>query len=402
MLPSAIVVLESLPLNPSGKVDRKALPDSDNTEMRTYVPPSTEEGKLLAEIWQEVLGIERVGETDNFFALGGDSLLCLKVMSRMNSLGSMKFHFKIRDLMERPTIAALLQLEPQNQDGPYMPLILNLPHKKTKNRSLFCIHGGSGTVFDYQPLARHLQGKWNVYGLPSRMLTNPAHRDISLDQMAADYCQIIRRVQPEGPYHLLGWSLGGTLAAMIAAFLEADAQSVSFLGLVDSFIPGNVERSNDDWHADFLDFLSIVIPGSKPGDVMNTSLWGVESEKTIISLLEHLISAEQTRDTRTPGYADMGADQLARIFIVTRRLKALALQAPVLNSLQVQPTCWWIAERSSSDRLALALQIEQNKLQSIEVDADHFAIVRHNALLVGVESALENFLPTTMETEMAL
>ncbi|SOD42119.1 non-ribosomal peptide synthetase [Nitrosovibrio sp. Nv4] len=408
MLPSAIIVLESLPLNPSGKVDRKALPDSDYTEMGTYVPPSTEEGRLLAEIWQEVLGIERVGETDNFFALGGDSLLCLKVMSRMSSLGSIKFNFKIRDLMERPTIATLLQLEPQNQNGPYMPLTLNLSHKKTETRSLFCVHGGSGTVFDYQPLARHLQGKWNVYGLPSRMLTDPAHRDISLDRMAADYCQSIRRVQPEGPYHLLGWSLGGALAAMIAAFLEADAQSVSFLGLVDPFIPGNAERGNDDWQADFLDFLSVVIPGSETGDVMNAALWGVESEKTIISVLEHLISAEQmrkreqTRGARTPGYADMGAEQLAQIFIVTRRLKALAWQAEALNPLQVQPVCWWAAERTSSDRLALASQIDQDKLQSIEVDTDHFAIVRHNALLLGVESALEDSLPTPMETEMAL
>ncbi|HEU4853685.1 MAG TPA: hypothetical protein VFS89_00130, partial [Nitrosospira sp.] len=66
------------------------------------------------------------------------------------------------------------------------------------------------------------------------------------------------------------------------------------------------------------------------------------------------------------------------------------------------PVCWWVAERTSADRLALALQIDQNKLQSIEVDTDHFAIVRHNALLLGVESALEDLLPTSMETEMAL
>jgi amino acid adenylation domain-containing protein/non-ribosomal peptide synthase protein (TIGR01720 family) len=409
MLPSAIVVLESLPLNPSGKVDRKALPEPGKTGAEAHVPPSTQEARLVAEIWREVLGIERVGETDNFFALGGDSLSCLKVMSRMRALGNDRFDFKLRDLMQRPTIAALLGLETPGQDEAQAPLALNLPSERSCPRPLFCIHGGLGTVFDYQPLARRLQGKWMVYGFPCRMLTDPTHHDTSLEQMAADYCRMIRRVQPEGPYHLLGWSLGGTLAAIIAAFLEADAQAVAFLGLIDSFVPGDVEPGNDDWRLDFADFVSVVIPGLKPEDIMDAvSADNVESEQAIAALLEGLISAEQMRKregggcAEPQGYADMGAEQLARMFIVGRQLKFLSLRTPALSPLQTQATCWWIAARPLSDRRALALQIDQDERRSIELDADHFAVMRDKALLLGVESALEDFLLAPMEAEIVL
>ncbi|MDQ3187077.1 MAG: AMP-binding protein, partial [Pseudomonadota bacterium] len=405
MRPAHIITLASLPRLPSGKLDRHALPEPGAIAVDTYRAPSTRQASLLAAIWQEVLGVARVGETDNFFALGGDSLSSLKMMARMRNLPEAKFDFKLRDLMQRPTIAGLLGLDTldiQAAEGAQALLALNLPCEE-KAGAVFCIHAGLGTVFDYQPLARQLQGKRTVYGLPCRMLADPAHRDISLDQMAADYCRVLRRIQPEGPYHLLGWSLGGTLAAMIAAFLEADAQTVAFLGLIDSFIPGIEQPQLNDWRGDFSDFVSVVIPGATLGDVIRDDSSGDEeppepkqpSEQTIASLLEQLISAEQIRartgeggNTEAGGYADMEAEELARIFIVAHQLKALSLQASALSPLQVQATCWWAATRPPSDRLALALQIDQDKLRSIEVDADHFAIVRTESLLLEVESTL--------------
>src|SRR5690606_1786448 len=128
---------------------------------------------------------------------------------------------------------------------------------------LFCTHGGTGTVFDYQPLARRLQGNRTVYGLPCRMLVAPGHRDPSRQQMAEDYCSMSRAVQPEGLYHLLGWSLGGTLAAMVARLLEARSERVAFLALIDPFISGIGESGPDDWQQDFSDFVSVVLPEAK-------------------------------------------------------------------------------------------------------------------------------------------
>ncbi len=413
MVPAHILMLETLPRLPSGKLNRDGLPEPGAVAGDIYRVPSTPEARLLAQIWQEVLGVERVGETDNFFALGGDSLSSLKVMARMRNVPGAKFDFKLRDLMQRPTIADLLGLGTQAPAETQALLLLNQPGEKAKAEPLFCIHAGFGTVFDYQPLARQLHGKRTVYGLPSRMLANPAHCDTSLAQMAADYCQIIRQMQPEGPYHLLGWSLGGTLAAMIAASLEAEAQTVAFLGLIDPFIPDVDEPEPDDWRQDFFDFVSVALPGAKIEGVgsvySNENLTSVEqpSEQIIASLLEALISAEQARrgtggsnSAEVGGYADMGAGELARIFTVARHLKALAAQAPSLSRLNIPPSCWWVAARPLSDRLALAQQIDQVESVSNEINTDHFAIVRASPLLLGIKSALENlysqstFLPT--------
>ena len=247
--------------------------------------------------------------------------------------------------MQRPTIAGLLGLDVEASDKTQPLLLLNQRDEKVKVEPLFCIHAGLGTVFDYQPLARHLQGKRTVYGIPCRMLSDPGHRDTSLAQMAADYVQIIRRAQPEGPYHLSGWSLGGTLAAMMAALLEAEGQEVAFLGLIDPFIPGMGETGPDDWRQDFSDFVSVVLPGAKIDDAdgvfpdgnQKSCLQSSEqpSEGALAGLLDELISAGQKPEGTTKSnngegdsYADMGASELARIFSVGRHLKALAAQAP--------------------------------------------------------------------------
>ncbi|MEO9061203.1 MAG: amino acid adenylation domain-containing protein, partial [Nitrosospira sp.] len=398
MLPAHIMMLALLPRLPSGKLDRNALPEPGAATGLTYRTPSTDQARMLAKIWQGVLGVERIGETDNFFAMGGDSLSSLKVMARMRNLPDAGFNFKLRDLMQRPTIASLLGLEANAQEGAHALLALNRPSGKAA--PLFCIHAGLGTVFDYQPLARQLQGIRTVYGLPCRMLADPAHCDGSLEQMAADYCRMIRRIQPEGPYHLLGWSLGGTLAAMIATFLEADAQTVAFLGLVDLFIPGIEQPEPDDWRRDLSDFISVIFPGVRLDEVIVSSpsadmesVGSADTERTAIRLLEHVLASEPIRERGggnqgIESYAGMGAAELAHTFTVARRLKALSLQATGLSALQGRATCWWAAERSSPDRHALALQIDQHALCSIEIEANHFAIVRNELLLRGVESVL--------------
>nr|WP_245213874.1 alpha/beta fold hydrolase [Pseudomonas aeruginosa] len=102
---------------------------------------------------------------------------------------------------------------------------------------LFCVHAGFGTVFDYEPLARRLNGRRSVLAIQARSLLDPNWRDASLQRMAEDYVALIRQRQAEGPYHLLGWSLGGTLGMLMAAELERQGQQVAFLGLLDSYVP---------------------------------------------------------------------------------------------------------------------------------------------------------------------
>jgi thioesterase domain-containing protein len=104
-------------------------------------------------------------------------------------------------------------------------------------KTLFCLHPGYGLVSEFGPLARQLNGIATVYGVQSPMFSEPAWRMSSFDAMAADYADRIRRIQPEGPYHLLGWSFGGRLAVSIACHLEAQRCEVAFVGLVDIVAP---------------------------------------------------------------------------------------------------------------------------------------------------------------------
>jgi hypothetical protein len=239
---------------------------------------------------------------------------------------------------------------------------------------------------------------------------------------------MLRHIQPRGPYHLLGWSLGGTLAAKIAALLEADGQTVAFLGLIDPFIPHTgQELQLDDWRQDFSDFMSVVIPDLKPAEVMgliagdfheHAELVGSAqpSAKEVRNLLEYVISAEKRRIRErgvaavgtgrydavgAGGYAAIGADELAHIFTVGRHLKTLSLQSTELSPLRVRPACWWVAARPLSDRLALARQTGHDILHADDIDEDHFAIVRADSLLLLIESTLRTTLTVSVEKAIA-
>ncbi|HWV17360.1 MAG TPA: amino acid adenylation domain-containing protein, partial [Rhodocyclaceae bacterium] len=377
MVPAHFVTLDALPRLASGKLDRHALPAATIESRESYVAPSTPEAQQIADIWREVLGVERVGQTDNFFALGGDSLLSLKAIARMRGLRPPEAAFKLRDLMQRPTIAALLGL-----DAPAPRTLLPMNGGGAKP-PLFCIHAGMGTVFDYQPLAQRLEGWAAVFGLPCRMLSDAAHRDTSLAQMAADYCRILREAQPRGPYRLFGWSLGGALAALIAAQLEADGECVDFLGLVDPYVPGT-EGGLLDWHVELADFMNVVAPGAHAA-VGDIDCAAGEAE------LAELIAAVLSRSEGASAYAEMEPGMLARLFMVGCHLKVLSLEAAPLLSLSVQPCVWWARERPQAARSALAFQLAQALAEDradaptvITLDAGHFDIVQSVALIDAV------------------
>jgi hypothetical protein len=207
----------------------------------------------------------------------------------------------------------------------------------------------------------------------------------------------------------------------VAALLEAESKVVMFLGLIDPFIPLAEQAHIDDWQKDFCDFVSAVIPGVKADEVIRKlankgndvdasengqSVSDQVSIRITTGLLEYFISkqakahAKDRFQTGAEDYADMGAEELARIFSVARHLEAISSRALGLNPLRVRPICWWVAERPISDRLALASQIKQDKLHSAEINADHFGIVRSKSLLLILESALMGMTAVSHE-EMA-
>ncbi|MCI0592382.1 non-ribosomal peptide synthetase [Chromohalobacter sp.] len=387
MVPGAIMELATLPLTANGKVDRKALPEPGLPSGSHYELPQGEKEEALASIWAEVLGIERVGRHDNFFELGGDSLTSLKVLSRIGILREPRLDFKLLDLMQKPTIAELLGGGKESSVPRKEALPLN---SECQDQSpLFCIHAVMGTVFDYQPLARCLQGTCTVYGLPCRMLTDVQHCDMSLEAMAEDYMETIRRIQPSGPYRLLGWSLGGALATMVAARLEEQGQEVSLLALVDPFIPRTSKEGQDDWQQDFAAFVSAILPGREPEreHVCDMTPADEPSETEVAHRLERLISSKgvQLRE----GYDALDREELARIFCVARHLKRLSLRTSSLPALDCAVDCWWAAERPWEDRQALEEQMSRIPGSSFESTRDHFSIMTDDTVLLQLQERLQ-------------
>ncbi|HEX3129216.1 MAG TPA: amino acid adenylation domain-containing protein [Thermoanaerobaculia bacterium] len=232
MVPGRFLFLESMPLSPTGKVDRRALrrldlaPDlgADRMEPRDLFELE------LARIWQEVLGVPRIGVRDDFFALGGHSLLAVRLMSRVQERFGRELPLSI--LFQEGTIEGLAALLRSGEAE--LPSCLVPIQPSGSAAPFFCVHPAGGDVLCYAALARHLGADQPFYGLQSRGLASDEEPVERLPEMAALYLDEIRRVQPSGPYRLGGWSLGGVIAFEMARQLVERGEEVALLAILDS------------------------------------------------------------------------------------------------------------------------------------------------------------------------
>jgi amino acid adenylation domain-containing protein/non-ribosomal peptide synthase protein (TIGR01720 family) len=381
MVPARILVLERFPLSANGKLDRRALPQPE-WALGGYRAPRDALEQALTAIWQEVLGVPQVGIDDNFFELGGDSLQVLKVISRVRSQPQLGFELKLRDLMQKPCIAELSGYqagEPEKSPDP----LLALNGRVASVPALFCLHAGFGTVFDYEPLARRLEGRRTVYGLQCRMLLDPQWQDESLLAMAQAYTQRIRAQQPEGPYYLLGWSLGGALTQLVAHELEAQGQAVAFAGLVDSYVAGTAEGG--DWREDLADFLKFVLgqPSVEAEALIALKAAGLNERDGAEAVIEAAMHGSS-------GHAALGASELTQIFATGSSLKQLALAQRQLPKVQVAAHRWWVAERDDERRVFEA-QVGHHGVDRL-LAGGHYELLRGDELLDELEDLLERRL----------
>ncbi|KQZ38943.1 non-ribosomal peptide synthetase [Duganella sp. Root1480D1] len=233
MIPSAFVLLEALPLSANGKLDRKALPAPDEAALaaRPYEAPQGEAEQVLAQVWQELLGVERVGRHDHFFELGGHSLLAVQMIAM--AAQRMAVEVPVREVFVAPVMAdfAMRLAGARVEQG---PSVLVPIRAQGDAAPLFFIHPGEGEVGYARVLADHLDPAIPVYGLAACGFERGEVPKATVEEMAADYLAAIRSVQPHGPYRLVGWSAGGTIAYEIATRLSGSDEQVAFLGLIDT------------------------------------------------------------------------------------------------------------------------------------------------------------------------
>ncbi|MGH1397091.1 MAG: non-ribosomal peptide synthetase [Trichormus sp.] len=237
MIPSAFVAIAKIPLTPNGKVDRRALPIPDQRPEleKAFVAPGNAVEIQLAQIWSEVLSIQSIGIKDNFFDLGGNSLLAVRLFTQIEQKFGQKL--PLATLLQSPTIEQLATiLQESNTSAVWSSLVTIQPGNSGK-RPLFLIHALGGNVIGYQTLVRHLDAEQPVYGLQAQGLDGKQTPHNKVEDMASHYIQQIRTVQPHGPYLLGGFSSGGIVAYEMARQLVAGGDRVDLLAMFDTYNP---------------------------------------------------------------------------------------------------------------------------------------------------------------------
>ncbi|BCL38219.1 non-ribosomal peptide synthetase [Nostoc sp. MS1] len=247
MIPSAFVMLESLPLTANGKVDRRALPapEQNRPELAIdFIAPTNEVELKLTQIWQEALGINFIGVKDNFFDLGGHSLVALRLLSLLEQRFGKSL--PLSTFLQAPTVEQIAKIL-QQEESPTLwePLISIQPNGKKP--PLFCIHAADGNVIAFHNLVSYLDADQPVYALQPHGLDGKKPFHTKIEDMASDYVREIRTIQPQGPYLLAGYSAGGVIAFEMAQQLIDQGEKVELLGLFDTYSSAYFHESLPQW-----------------------------------------------------------------------------------------------------------------------------------------------------------
>lgn len=225
--------VEQIPMTETGAIDREKLATLENGGTGDRIQPSTETEKALAALWQEVLGVSKVGVQDSFFELGGTSLQAAKLFTRIaEEFGQ---NLPLSTLFEAQTVEAISRLLTSDEGLKVWSSLVKIQGQGSRP-PLFCVHGAGGNILMYQELVPYLEPDQPLYGLQAVGLdgSDPIHH---LQEMASVYVDEILQVQPEGPYYLLGLSIGGMVAMEMGRFLRAKGHEVAFLGMIDALGP---------------------------------------------------------------------------------------------------------------------------------------------------------------------
>ncbi len=258
MVPSAFVVLDALPLTTDGRVDRAALPALEAARDTAGTAPRDETESVLHAIVTEVLGLDRIGVEQSVFDAGMDSMKSLLLVSGARKVG---LDVTVADVFVHQSVAELAEVcrggPVETTTGPTphggaeaMAAALTAPAEPTMGDPfqtmlcirptgarppVFCVHSGVGFSLPYLPLARHIGAEHPIYGIQAPCVVDFAPLPGSVEEIATDYIRRIREIRPEGPYHLLGWSFGGTIVYEMAVQLRAAGEEVGVLSVLDAY-----------------------------------------------------------------------------------------------------------------------------------------------------------------------
>ncbi|MDJ0726781.1 MAG: long-chain-fatty-acid--CoA ligase [Prochloraceae cyanobacterium] len=393
MVPAVFTILKSLPLTNNGKIERQSLPLPDLTRPeleKTFVAPRNKTEELLTSLWKEVFKLEKIGIHDDFFELGGHSFLALQLIAKIE--GKLDTKISLNLLFQHPTVAEIADRIANNTEASATFKYLVPIQEKGNKPPLFCIHPAGGQVMVYRHLSDCLGSERPILGLQSHALDDPDREHQSIDRMAVEYTQEIRQYQPQGPYYLMGWSMGGLIAVSIAKELEKQGQKVSFVGVIDSYL---ISENGSNFERDPLMELALVLGGTFVDAF--TSLDGREQEnlrKRLINIssserLQKIMSWGQEKNLLSTNISIEILEKQLRLTEIHDRLIKVH-HSPIIKA----PIYSW----SALDRLETELsrtdwsKYTTNKSYEQVLDGNHFSIVRPPYI---------NILARELETEIS-
>ena len=232
MLPRELIILDKMPFNPNGKIDRQALPLAGKLLQKVgYVPPVNATEFQLVKIWEDLLNSKQVGIFDNFFEIGGNSILLINLVSKIKKI--LKKNISITDIFKNSTIFTLANLINKDMGNSIDDMIFEIQPSGTKS-PLFMVHSDDGLAFIYTSLSYYLEDQ-PLYGINNPRFGQPNNPFKSIEEMASCYVDHLLKVYPEGPYRLGGLCFSGVVALEMALQLQDKGKKVEALFLIDSF-----------------------------------------------------------------------------------------------------------------------------------------------------------------------
>ena len=233
MVPHIFNVVDDFPTTLNGKIDRKSLLNllSKKTENQIFTDPNTESELIILNIWKKCLGIDKIDVNSDFFELGGHSVIAVKVMMLLEDETGNRL--PLVALLKHPTIKKLASY----MDSEFVTWDSLVPLKPIGSKPpLYIVHGAHHNVLIFNELAQKLDQEQPVYGLQAKGLDGIAEPHDSMHDMARDYIKEIQITNPNGPYCLAGFSLGGTIAFEMARQLREQGKEVKIVAEFDTYV----------------------------------------------------------------------------------------------------------------------------------------------------------------------
>ncbi|HSD64176.1 MAG TPA: amino acid adenylation domain-containing protein, partial [Ignavibacteriaceae bacterium] len=233
MIPSFFIKLDKFPLTPNGKIDRKKLPLPEHKILSSvnHSVPRDELDIQLKLIWEKAFGVNNININDDFFEIGGHSLLAAQIFAQIRKI--LNKNLPLATLFRASTISRLADVIRENNWKPSWSSLVPIKLKGNK-LPVFLIHGAEGNILLYKMLANYLSDDRPVYGLQSQGLDGKSPILENVREMAQKYIMEIKSVQPEGPYYLGGYCLGGTIAYEMSQQLTSAGEEVSLIALIET------------------------------------------------------------------------------------------------------------------------------------------------------------------------